>query len=94
MNILWFLFGFCVASLVWAGVMVFFCERDLKDFDKMMSLQQEMNNITEKQYEDMHGMVQEIFEVSKDISSNNKDFNNKVLDLVEAWGKKICGRPF
>lgn len=87
MNILWFLFGFCVASLVWAAVIVFLCEKDLKDFDELMSLQQEMNNITDKQYAAMNGRVQALCDICSDISANNHKFNQSVCDLVEKWGR-------
>ena len=93
MNILWFLFGFMVASLVWAAVVVFLCEKDLKNFGEMMQIMREINDITDKQYAAINGRVQALCDISKDIASNNKAFNTEVLDLVEAWGKKICGRP-
>jgi len=87
MNILWFLFGFMVASLVWSAVMVFQCEKDLKDFSELMAIQKKINDITDKQYAAINGRVQALCDICTDISKNNREFNLSVCDLVEKWGR-------
>lgn len=81
MNVLWFLFGFCVASLIWALVMMASVQRDLKDAEKMRELMTEYFDESKGLYGNFDRGIKRIYEI-------NKEFSDEIIDLVKRWSYK------
>lgn len=87
MNLLSILFGACLASLVWALVMMRYIEHDMKDFEKMTSLMHDYFKSDEELRESQSHLIEAIKDSADMIREHNMEFKLEVLNLFEKWGK-------
>lgn len=96
MNVPSILLGACIASLVWALVMMRYVERDIGDSEKHLSLmkdyfdtQQRRNEAEDKYIEAIHESVKAVIKCDREIIDFDKKFKTDVLNLLEKWGHII-----
>lgn len=87
MNLLSILFGACLASLVWALVMMRYIEHDMKDFEKMTSLMHDYFKSDKELREAQSHLIEAIKDSADMMREHNMEFKMEVLNLFEKWGK-------
>ena len=89
MNVLSVLFGACIASLVWALVMMRYVEHDIKDFEEMSSLIHDYFKSDEELRKSQSHLIEAIKDSADMIQKHNMEFKLEVLNLLEKWGHII-----
>lgn len=83
MKILFFLFGACVASLVWAFILMRILDYDIKAFDDTHELLREFIEVSAEQTDNMNENIEKICDTATAINNGNHDFRMEVLKLVD-----------
>ena len=89
MNVPSILLGACIASLVWALVMMRYVEHDMTDFEKMTSLMHDYFKSDEELRESQSHLIEAIKDSADMILEHNMEFKLEVLNLLEKWGDNI-----
>lgn len=87
MRLLFFLFGACIASLVWAFILMRVLDHDIRAYDDSYEMLHEFMQDCTDFLDNIAESAESMDDLTHDIQKNNSEFRTEVVKLFEIISK-------